>query len=82
MIIAFLILLLAVPAGFILAWMTRDELIEGRKWFRRLAIVFLLIGITFAFIGQYVIGATSIFMSIVSSISYFKSFDRKWTKSS
>jgi len=79
MIIEIVITLLAFPAGLLLAWTTRDELIQGRKWFAGLAVISLLAGIAFIFLGPPAIAMTFFFMGITSFVSYFKSFDKKWS---
>ena len=73
-----LILVLAVPVGFLLAWLGRDELIEGRVCFRILIITSILGGAWFFLIGQRSIGYTFGFVLIISVISFVKSFDKKW----
>ena len=49
MILEVLILILAIPTGFLIAWMAKDELIDGQKWFRALIILGLLGGMLFYF---------------------------------
>ena len=78
MIYEVLILVLAVPVCFLLAWLGRDELIEGRVFFRVLVIVSILGGVWFWLIGQRTIGWTFGFVLIVSIIGLVKSFDKKW----
>jgi len=74
-----LILVLAIPVGYLLAYLTRDELVEGRKWFKLVmllsaisAVVFLIFNIT--------ISLTLGFMFIVSWISLKKSYNAKFVK--
>jgi hypothetical protein len=73
------IILLSIPTGYLIAWLCRDELIVGRKWFRTLIIIALISGIIFLIYGNYIIVFTLLFMLIVTLISLIKSFDRKWT---
>ena len=82
MILLFLlvVLLIAIPVGFLIAWLARDELIVGRKWFKALMVLALITGIILAFLQEYAIVLTCIFMFIVAFVSYRKSFDKKWTK--
>lgn len=74
------LLLLAVPAGLLIAYLCRDELLAGRKWFSALTTlgVFGLIG--FYLYGQRAIALTCGFIAIVSFMSLIKSKDKKWTR--
>ena len=80
MIASFLLLLIAIPVGFLIARLTADELIPGRLWFRRV-FVFALLGIIGCWLFFTPESAwTCGFIAIVSLISYCKSFDKKWAK--
>ena len=81
MLIEIIILLLAIPSGYLIAWLARDELEDGKKWFRILIIVSIISGIWFYLIGLFYISLTSGFIFIVSLISLIKSKDKKWIKS-
>lgn len=78
-VIAFaVILLLAIPVGYLIAWMARDEIIAGRRWFSSVVVLFAVFG-GFAFIkGWYVEALTSGFVIIVSFIAQLKSYDKKF----
>jgi O-antigen ligase len=80
MIISIAILLLAIPAGFLIAWMARDELVSRRKWVKAIIILSFFLGILFFVFKKNEIGFSLAFIMIVSLISYRKSFDRKWAK--
>ncbi len=80
MILEIIILVLAFPAGYLVAWMARDELIAGRKWFKTLIIIGLVLGLFFAVKNYKISYILSFFIVIVSFISYKKSFDKKWIK--
>jgi len=80
MLLEIILLILAVPVGFLLAWMARDELVQGRKWFKILIIVGVVLGIWFYLTGLDVESFSSFFVAIVSLVSYVKSFDKKWVK--
>ncbi len=80
MVIEILILALAIPSGFLIARLCRDELVQGRKWFKILIIGFLILGIGFFLFGYKVEGFASFFIMITSLISYVKSYDKKWVK--
>ncbi len=75
-----LVLLLGVPAGYLIAWMARDELKEGRVWFRFLVIVSVISVIGFWIYGFDEGAWTLGFIGIVSVISLVKSFDKKWVR--
>lgn len=74
----FLFVLLAVPVGYLIAYLARDELVEGRKWFKGLIVLFLIVILFSLMFGDYLIVLTSLFVIIVSWISIVKGKDRKW----
>jgi len=80
MLLEILILLLAIPTGYIIAYLTPDELIQGRKWFKIIIVASIATAIFTYITGYNYITLTTIFMAIVSFISYVKSFDKKFTK--
>ena len=80
MIINIAILMLSIPAGYLIAWLARDELIMGRIWFKVLIIMSMLIGIIFYFFDRIYISLSAAFIVIVSAISLMKSYDKKWIK--
>ena len=75
--IEIIILLLAIPAGFLIAYLCKDELADGRKWFRILIVSGIVLGAGFWIYGFYSEAWTSWFIMIVSFVSYVKSFDGK-----
>lgn len=78
--IEFLILISSIPIGLLIAWLARDELVAGRKWFIML-IILCTIDLVFCIYLNLLYGAyTSGFIIIVTGISYWKSFDKKWTE--
>lgn len=78
MILEVILLLTAIPAGFLIAWLARDELIQGRKWFKALIIISFLISIFFLFTDYKEITLTTAYLLIISLISLTKSRDKKW----
>jgi hypothetical protein len=40
-----LILVLAIPVGYLLSWMARDELTQGRKWFKVIIVLSLILNL-------------------------------------
>ena len=82
MILEIIILILAFPLGFLIAWLARDELIEGREYFKILVIM-SAIGIIGTWIYGQKAGAWSFgFIFIVGLISLTKSADVKASKKS
>ncbi len=80
MLIEIIILILGIPAGYLIAWLARDELVAGRMWFKILIIISILIGIIFYFFDRIYISLSTAFIVIVSAISLMKSYDKKWIK--
>ncbi len=78
--LSLILLILAVPSGFLIAWLCRDELVAGKRWFKILVALGLLTFILFFFLGNYAIALSGLFISIVSLVSFIKSRDKKWTK--
>ncbi len=72
-------LILSIPAGYWIAWLCRDELIDGRKWFRLVIVVSILLTVIFFLLGNYSVALTMSFIFIVTLISLMKSFDKSWT---
>jgi len=80
MIYQILILIVSIPAGLLIAYACRDELIDGRKWFRILFIAGIIFGVGLRLAGYYSASWTSYAIAIIAMISYIKSFDKKWTR--
>lgn len=76
-----LLLVLAFPIGLLIAWMGRDELKDGRKWFKGIIIISAIIGIILVVFKRYAEGLTFLFIIIFTGISLWKSYDKKWVKS-
>jgi hypothetical protein len=74
------ILILAVPSGYLIAYLCRDELKSSRKWFEGLFILSIVLSIGFFIFGQREISMTFDFIGIVTLISIIKSNDKKWTE--
>ena len=73
---AVLILLTAVPAGFLLAYMTKEELKEGKEWFGLITGLSILGSVVFLFLENVVVVLTLVYIAIVSSISLRKAMKR------
>ena len=80
MIIELILLILAVPAGFLIAWLGRDELVDGKKWFKGLIISSVVLAGLLWLFGLDYISLTLGFIAIASFISVIKSNDRTWTR--
>jgi len=80
MLLDWIILILAIPSGYLIAWLARDELIQGRFWFKVLIYLSLIIGVIFYFLERFYISLTMGFIIVVSAISLRKSYDKKWVK--
>jgi len=81
MIIVAVVLASAFPVGFFLAYLCKEEMIMGRKWFKTiswacLAIIFVLLFVY----RNYSVILTLAYLAIVSLISAHKSYDRKFLK--
>ena len=75
MILEIIILILAIPTGLLLAWMARDELTTGRKWFKLIMMLDIILSIILLLMKEIVIFLTLIFILIVTLISYVKAPD-------
>jgi hypothetical protein len=80
MILNIFFILLAIPSGFLIAWLASDELVSGKKYFRILIIVSILGAIGGIFYDLIYLSLTFVFYFIISLISLIKSEDKKWTK--
>lgn len=80
MIIELLILATAVPIGLFLASLTREELVDGRRWFYVLVVVGVILGGWFLLTGFRAEAWTSFFIVIVAFVSLEKSKDKKFVK--
>jgi len=80
MLIEIILLILAIPIGYLIAWLANDELVAGRKWFIAIICLFSAIGLFYLFSGTYYIALACLFIVIISSVSLIKSKDSKFTK--
>jgi len=77
MIIEILILILAIPTGFLLSWMAKDELNAGREWFWALLFISIFLASMFLYYEIFYASLTCWFIAIVSLISLYKGCKRK-----
>ncbi len=78
-----LILLAGFPAGYLLAWLCRDELRAGKKWFFWLAVVSLVGAVVLSFTSfafKFPSILSLFFIIIISLMALWKSHDKKWQK--
>ena len=74
------ILVLAIPIGYLLAYLCSDELVDGRKWFRALIIISIIGSLGTYIFGYSYVSLTFGFIFVVSLISLINSNDKRWTK--
>ena len=78
-----LILASAFPVGFLLAYLCREELVSGRRWFKMISWACLAVIFVLLFVYTYFeIILTLTYIAVVSLISAHKSYDRKFSRSS
>lgn len=58
--------------GYLLSYLARDELKQGRKWFMALTIVGLVAGIIFIIFGEKNIGINCLGIALTGFVSYTK----------
>ncbi len=80
MLLEILIIIASFPIGYLIAYTTKEELLQGRKWFKLIIPLAFLVGLLFIFLKQYYISLTCAFILVVTSISLIKSYDKKWTR--
>jgi len=77
MILELVILLLAIPTGFLIARLARDELIDGFIYINILFKVSFVLMAVFSFYDEAITLSLG-FIAIVSYISVLKRFDKEW----
>jgi hypothetical protein len=68
-ILGILLLALGIPIGNILAKMTKEELKDGKKWFKMLIILSLAGAIAFLILGNDALLFAMLFIAVVTSRS-------------
>ena len=84
-IISIALFLSALLLGYLLAWLTREELVQGRLAFTMIMAASIVIIIALLFVSLEINLKLSLvfallFIFIASSISMWKSYDKKFTK--
>ena len=75
------IMLTAIPIGWLLAWLTRDELVDGKRWFNLIIYALILILIVMFFVWRDIsIILALIYMVVVTVVSLYKGGDKKFTR--
>ena len=77
-IFAILVVVSAIPLGYLVAYMARDELIVGRKWFGVLMILSLVLFFLCLAFRNYPSAFTLAFIFIATWVSLVKSKDKKF----
>lgn len=80
-----LILASSFPVGYFLAWLTREELVSGRKYFILLSSLSVLCSLIIAFLDieqkmRLTIILSLFYISIVSLISIYLSYNKRFVK--
>jgi hypothetical protein len=76
-----IVLMLAIPFGYLVAYLSRDELLMGVRYFRIMIIASVLLGVWFWLTGAAYLVWTFGFVFVVSIVGLVKAGDKKWTKS-
>lgn len=77
MIFYLLILILAIPTGFVIAKLASDELIQGFFYIKLLTELSFLLAVIFSFYNEVTTISLG-FISIVSYVSLLKRYDKRW----
>ena len=73
------ILILGVPIGYLLAYLCRDELKEGKKYFKLIVLISSVLAVVFLFFNL-VTAISLVFIASVTGVSLIKSQDKKFIK--
>jgi len=69
------------PVGYLLAYLCKEELVTGRKWFKMISWACLALILVLLFVYRdYSVILTLTYIAVVSLISVHKSFDKKFVK--
>jgi hypothetical protein len=77
MIFYFMILLLAIPTGLVIAKLASDELMDGFYYINFLAIFSFILMVFFSFYNE-IIALCLGFICIVAYVSVLKRYDSRW----
>ena len=74
MIINILIICLAVIMGFVISYYTKEEIVEGRVWFKILLVISVILGGIFYYKDINYLWMTFLFIFIITGISLIRSY--------
>ncbi|MEM4259369.1 MAG: hypothetical protein QXS38_01230 [Candidatus Pacearchaeota archaeon] len=80
MIIELILLILAIPVGYLIAQIAREELNYGKVWFEALFIISIVLSGLFWLLGEKYISLTCLFIAVVSMVSVLIAKDKKTDK--
>ena len=80
LLINILILLLAIPVGYLIAYLCKDELVSYKKYFRILMIVGIIGAIGFKLYGLLVESLTMLFLLVIALMSFLLSGNKKFLR--
>lgn len=72
MLLQIILLLLAIPVGLLIANLTREELKDGKKYFKAIIVASIIVGIWFYLVGETYITWTAGFIIITTLVSLTK----------
>ncbi len=75
-----LAILFAFPAGLALAYLTRDELVHGRPYFKILSLLAFITALLLIAIEEIISSLTLLFIAIVALVSLWKSYNKRFVK--
>jgi hypothetical protein len=76
-----IIMATSLPAGYIIAYFCKDELVAGRKWFISLMIISLILILIFLAVYRYAsIILTLAYIFVVSLINLILSHEKRFVK--
>jgi ABC-type sugar transport system permease subunit len=64
-----LILLTAIPVGLLIAWLTKEELRDGQRWFKLIALLSCVGSVAFLILKNEIVALSLVYMAIVSYMS-------------
>jgi len=73
------LLITAIPVGYFLAWLCKDELVDGRKWFKIILVCLFVCLVLFLIFFRNMNAILSVsYMIIVTFIAFMKGQDKKF----
>ena len=74
-------MLTAIPVGWFLAWLTKDELVSGRKWFRIIFYVLVIVLVVVVLVWKDTPTSMALgYMILVTAMSLFLGKNKKFVK--